>query len=170
MPTIKRAQCVDKKGCAFEVGSCAEGDLLCLTEMYDAFSPVPASQGLPPESPAMRTAWVEGMVANGEGFLAWVEGRVVGHAALMPSPSGDRGELVIFVDMGYRDRGIGSELTKAVIKKARSMGMKSLWLTVEMYNFRAISLYKKFGFVFCNGIECERTMTLDLQEAPDAER
>jgi RimJ/RimL family protein N-acetyltransferase len=155
---------MDKKGCAFEVGSCAEGDLSCLVEMYDAFSPLPASQGLPPESPPVRTAWVEGLVANGEGFLAWVESRVVGHAALMPSPSEDAGEFVIFVDKAYRDRGIGSELTKAAIKKARSLGMKSIWLTVEMYNFRAINLYKKFGFAFCSGIECERTMRLELKK------
>lgn len=163
MSSENRYPCVDKKGCAFEVGSCGEGDLSRLIEMYDGFAPMPASQGLPPQDPHARLAWVKGMVSSGEGFAAFFENRVIGHAVLMPSPSGETGEFVVFVDRAYRARGIGSALTRNVLKRAESRGMKSLWLTVEAYNFRAINLYKKFGFTFCSGIECERIMKLDLQ-------
>ncbi len=42
------------------------------------------------------------------------------------------------------------------------MGLKSIWLTVEALNFRAIKLYKKMGFEFADSGERERTMILEL--------
>jgi len=46
----------------------------------------------------------------------------------------------------YRGMGIGEELTKAVIEKAKTHGAKELSLVVREDNKNAIGLYKKIGF------------------------
>jgi RimJ/RimL family protein N-acetyltransferase len=57
---------------------------------------------------------------------------------------------------------LGTELTAVAVQKARELGLKRLWLTVEAFNFRAIRVYRKVGFQFCDEGERERTMVLGL--------
>jgi ribosomal protein S18 acetylase RimI-like enzyme len=126
--------------------------------MYADFSPKPASQGLPPEDPETCSGWVKGLMEMGENLLAWRAEKVIGHAALVPDPKGDSAEFVIFVHQAYRGLGIGTDLTRASLDRARRRGLKSVWLTVAMSNFIAIKLYRKLGFAYCELDECERTM------------
>jgi len=133
-------------------------DFAHLMEMYATFSPKPASQGLPPQDPEACVRWVRSLLENGENFLAWKEGRVVGHVSLLPDREQKEGEFLIFVDRGQRNRGVGRALTDLALKRAVEMGLRSIWLTVETYNFRAIHLYKRFEFQFCDQGECERKM------------
>jgi putative acetyltransferase len=51
----------------------------------------------------------------------------------------------IAIKKGYRSIGVGSEMMKLLIEKARLMKCKMLRLTVLSTNKRAIGLYKKFG-------------------------
>ncbi len=44
-------------------------------------------------------------------------------------------------------KGLGKELMKEVINKALDLGLVTVWLRVRKYNHRAISLYKRVGFV-----------------------
>ncbi|HDH81975.1 MAG TPA: ribosomal-protein-alanine N-acetyltransferase [Thermoplasmatales archaeon] len=53
--------------------------------------------------------------------------------------------LMICVREGYRNKGIGSELLKHIIKK--SGNVRKVRLEVKMSNKEAIRFYKKYGFV-----------------------
>ena len=158
MVSCERIICRDKSGMEFLIGGCGAGQIPDLLDMYADFSPRPASQGLPPEDPETCSGWVKGLMGMGENLLAWRGEKVIGHAALVPDPKGDSAEFVIFVHQACRGLGIGTELTRAILERARHRGLKSVWLTVSMSNFIAIKLYRKLGFAYCELDECERTM------------
>lgn len=55
-------------------------------------------------------------------------------------------EISMAVDENFRNRGVGSQLLKAMIEKLKEIGYEQISLSVDIVNF-AYSLYKKFGFV-----------------------
>ncbi len=156
---IKR---LDKLGTPFEVGECGDESFFQLIEMYDGFSRTDLTQGLPPPEKKARDLWVEMLLKSAKNFLAWRNGRVIGHSSIIPDMRREDAEFIIFVSQPFRDRGIGSELTILALEKARELGLKKVWLTVEMVNFRAIGLYNKSGFQIVNHAERERIMVLEL--------
>ena len=155
----------DKSGKPFEIStSCAE-DLRALLEMYRTFHPRPASQGLPPEDPEICHHWVKNLFEIGENFIAWAGGAVIGHAVLVPDMKGRSGEFVIFIQQHHRNVGIGTELTRFVLEKSRESGFDSLWLAVNLTNFIAIKLYRKFGFEYQDLDQDERIMGIRLKDS-----
>jgi RimJ/RimL family protein N-acetyltransferase len=158
----QRLSRTDKAGAVFQIGRCGAGDLSCLMSMYHRFSPKPASQGLPPPDLETCQRWINELIQIGENLLAWHEQEVIGHAALIPDVNRGSGEYVIFVHQDYRNRGIGTALTQAILDEARNLGFQSVWLTVAVTNFIAIRLYVKLGFQYCDMDECERTMRITL--------
>jgi len=56
-------------------------------------------------------------------------------------------ELSITVLKEYWGRGVGSHLMEIMIDHSRSVGLRTLTLYVREDNIRAISLYRKYGFV-----------------------
>jgi RimJ/RimL family protein N-acetyltransferase len=155
-------KCTDKKGCAFEIGGVSTDLRADLIEMYDNFSPKAVTQGLPPLEKRLRDQWVDNLLSIGENFGVWKDGKMIGHASLIIDPVRNDGEYLIFVYEEHRNKGLGTALTKMVVDKAGELGLDSIWLTVEALNFRAINLYKKIGFDFCDSGERERTMCLRL--------
>jgi RimJ/RimL family protein N-acetyltransferase len=110
----------------------------------------------------MRDCWVDKLIGLGRNFIVWQHGDVVGHAAVIPDFDRGDGEFIIFVSEPNRNRGLGTALTALAIDVSRAAGLKRLWLTVESFNFRAIRLYRKAGFVFVNQSEREMTMLRTL--------
>ncbi len=154
----------DKAGKPFEIGTgCAE-DFLALLEMYRIFYPKPASQGLPPEDPEICYRWVKNLFEIGKNFLAWAGGAVIGHAVLVPDIKGKSGEFVIFIHQHHRNVGIGTELTRFTLEKSRESGFDSVWLAVNLTNFIAIKLYRKFGFEYKDLDQDERIMSIRLRD------
>ncbi len=162
----KRLRSTDKSGEPFEIGiGCAE-DFSALLEMYRTFYPRPASQGLPPEDPEVCRTWVKNLFQIGNNVLAFRGNAVIGHASLAPDIRGKSGEFVVFVNQHYRNVGIGTELTRFTLEKARELGFDSIWLTVNLMNFVAIKLYRKFGFEFRDMDRDERIMSVELRAEP----
>ena len=154
---------VDKSGKPFEIGmSCAE-DFPSLFEMYRIFSPKPASQGVPPEAPEACHQWLKNLFEIGQNLLAWGGDRVIGHAALVPDIREKSAEFVVFVGQNHRNLGIGTELTRFTLEKSRQLGFDSVWLAVNIYNFIAVKLYKKFGFEYCDRDTSDRIMSIQLK-------
>jgi RimJ/RimL family protein N-acetyltransferase len=162
MSSVERKTIVDKIGQELELRSCSTVDHWALADMYDCFVPKAITQGLPPINAEARFCWVKNLLMNGENFAVWDAGRVVGHSSMIADISAGDAEYLIFVDGRYRNRGLGTELTCIAVDRAREMGLKSIWLTVEALNFKAIKLYKKMGFEFSDSGERERTMILEL--------
>jgi RimJ/RimL family protein N-acetyltransferase len=152
---------MDKTGLFFEIRACATEDIPSLLEMYDEFSPKGKFQGMPPKEKEMRDRWVRGLLKNGENFLAWRDNKVVGHVVVLPDCNKSDAEYLIFAHQSDRGKGIGTALTKTIIKRAKALCIKIIWLTVDAYNFRATRLYKKCGFEFCDtcGSRFERMMS-----------
>jgi ribosomal protein S18 acetylase RimI-like enzyme len=130
--------------------------------MYDSFSPKGESQGLPPPDDDERRRWIEDLICGARNFVAEQDGKVVGHSALLPDFDKGDAEYIIFVSQHCRNRGLGTALTSMAAERARTLGLTRIWLTVESYNFRAIKLYRRAGFVFLDRGERERTMILSL--------
>ena len=163
MTNLERITRADKTGKSFEIGvSCAE-DFPSVLEMYRVFSPKAASQGLPPEDTETCHNWLKNLFKIGENFLAWRGETVIGHAASVPDPNGKSGEFVIFVHQNHRNIGIGTELTRFALEKSGTLGLDSVWLTVNLTNFTAVKLYKKLGFKYCDTDSYERVMGIKLR-------
>jgi GNAT superfamily N-acetyltransferase len=130
-------------------------DIVCLVDMYDTFSPKGKFQGLPPEDKIARMSWINQMIEEGDNFLAWRDGGVIGHAVILPNTQKKNAEYIIFVEQRSRGIGVGTMLTRASIEKAEEIGMNLLWLTVDAYNMRAKRFYKKCGFRFYDNYESQ---------------
>ncbi|MBW2095639.1 MAG: GNAT family N-acetyltransferase [Deltaproteobacteria bacterium] len=150
----------------FEVKEYASEDYPHLLHMYDLFSPKGKFQGMPPGNGEARRKWIQHLTENGQDFLAWEGSRVVGHGVLLPDFNKFDAEYLIFVVQSDRGKGVGTALTRQALKWARLHGIRVVWLTVDTYNFRAIHLYKKFGFNFPEPFDHapERLMILRLGE------
>lgn len=159
----------DKAGKPFEIGFCCAEDFSCLCDMYRTFNPKPASQGLPPEDPEVCQGWIKQLFDIGENLLALRGETVVGHAALVPDTKTKTGEFVIFVDQDHRNLGIGTELTRHTLEKCRQLGLDTVWLSVNVSNFFAVKLYKKFGFEYCDDDKFERMMRIKLRVSNSSE-
>ncbi|MFH0822720.1 MAG: GNAT family N-acetyltransferase [Pseudomonadota bacterium] len=133
-----------------------------LGRMYEEFTPKGSAQGLPPTEQKARSEWVKRLARAGEHFLAWADDQVVGHACLIPDMHLRDAEFLIFVIPLWQNRGIGTRLSASAMAKARELGITIVWLTVAWTNFRAIKVYKKVGFEFCDDIGSERMMVVRL--------
>jgi len=162
MAAIEKIRCVDRFGWHFELAEIDSRGLPDLVEMYGRFSPRAISQGLPPAHDRDLRQWIDKLIAKAMNFVAWQDGQPVGHAAIVHDLDRLDGEYIVFVIQPYRNRGLGSALTALAMDKARAVGLKCVWLTVEAYNFRAIKVYRKAGFRFSDEGERERTMFLGL--------
>ena len=87
---------------------------------------------------------------------------MIGHAALAPDVRDKSAEFVIFVGQNDRNLGIGTELAHFTLEKSRQLGIDEVWLTVNIYNFIAVKLYKKVGFEDCDRDRPERIMYIKL--------
>ncbi len=157
-------RCIDKHGKSFEVKKYRLEDYAALEAMYVTFYPKGKFQGMPPLQDEASRKWINGLLENGENFLAWQDGIIVGHVVVLPDFDKGDAEYLIFVRHPNRGRGIGSELSRAVLQHAKNLGLETIWLIVGATNFRAVGLYRKFGFRFCNSdlSESERKMILKL--------
>ncbi len=157
-------RCIDKHGKWFEVKKYGPEDYAALETMYVTFYPKGKFQGMPPLQDEASRKWIRKLLENGENYLAWQDGIVVGHVVVLSDLDKGDAEYLIFVRHPNRGRGIGSELTRAVLQHAKNLGLDMLWLVVGNTNFPAIGLYRKFGFRFCEPdlAETERKMTLSL--------
>lgn len=83
-------------------------------------------------------------------FGAWDGTEVVGTMLYHREPRATEAHKAhihgVFVEPGYRRRGLGADLLNAVIDAAR-LEVEQLLLTVMAGNARAIALYQRFGFV-----------------------
>ena len=84
------------------------------------------------------------------------------------------GELYIdsiAVSEEFRGHGIAKHLLKAVIERAREMGLPAVGLLVDKGNPRAESLYNKVGFQYVNdsawGGHEMRHLQYQMTECPD---
>ena len=84
-------------------------------------------------------------------IVAEINGNIIGMAGIeamgSKSKMRHRADFGISIDQAYWGLGIGKALTEACIECAREAGYEQLELQVVAENEKAISLYKKVGFI-----------------------
>ena len=82
-------------------------------------------------------------------MVALVDGKLVGWCDIMPTPRPTRahcGVLGIGIARDFRGRGIGRELMRAALERARRTQLTRIELSVRESNRNAIALYQRMGF------------------------
>ena len=80
-------------------------------------------------------------------FLIEYQSEPCGYLALVPNKSENKLMISkIYVDIDYRGLSLGKKLLEFTIKKAKTKGFKTIWLTVNKNNTNAIKWYDKKGF------------------------
>jgi RimJ/RimL family protein N-acetyltransferase len=157
----------DKEGRVFTVRPLLPNDREALESFYAEFEPKRAAQGLPPEGAPRVRRWLDTVLPSGTHLAVEDEGRLVGHAMLMPTDRADVSEYAIFLHQDVRGRGLGTEINRRSAEIARTMQVHRLWLSVEPHNRPAVRSYEKAGFRFRPGTVYapEVEMEMDLQES-----
>jgi len=81
--------------------------------------------------------------------VAEVSGRLEGNASMTRGSYDDsrlHGALGIAISKKHRDRGIGLEMMRTLVRESRKIGLRTLELEVFANNPRAIHVYEKAGF------------------------
>ncbi|MBO8181364.1 MAG: GNAT family N-acetyltransferase [Archaeoglobus sp.] len=160
----KQLEVKDKKGEVYTIRFYVHSkDREKLIEMYETFSPELRCLGLPPTTRTGIEHWIDYLAENGIAFVAERDGRIIGHAVLVPTEDGKEVDVTIFVHQDFQNRGIGQQLMKVAIEFSRQKGYKGMMLVTERTNQRAIHVYKKLGFKVVDPY-FEYDMYLDLRK------
>lgn len=138
----------DREGRVFTVRPYRPADRPTLDAFYAAFEPKRAAQGLPPEGDARLARWLDGVLGGGHHLVVEADGRLVGHAMLMPTGKEGVREYAIFLDESVRGRGMGTQVNRLSVELARALELDRLWLSVEPHNRAAVRSYQKAGYRF----------------------
>lgn len=96
--------------------------------------------------------WFERGKTSGRLYLvARVDGKIVGGASIQPQAHkrSHIAEYGVFIRRGYRNKGLGTLLTRAFIEIAERREYETLQLSVYTTNKRAAHVYKKCGYKEC---------------------
>ena len=138
----------DKEGRVFTVRALLPDDRAALERFYDAFDPKRAAQGLPPDGRERIGRWLDQVLPNGTHLAVERDGRLVGHALLLPTRTQAVSEYAIFMSREVRGQGGGTQVNQRSVELARTMELRGLWLSVEPHNRAALRSYEKAGFRF----------------------
>lgn len=119
-----------------------------LLQMYRSFDPLGLADGLPPRNEDGREVWIDRALQHDINVGAFSPvGDLLGHSFLATSGA-DEAEVAVFVQQGYRQRGIGIALVKAVLRWAEQKGLRRIWARSASENAPGMRLLKRCGFRF----------------------
>ena len=103
----------------------------------------------------LTNKWLE-EIKNGNRlvYIYKIDGEFIGEGALVLDTSDPDYTIPnkrvyvsrMIVKKEYKNRGIGSDILKFLIEKAKEMGFSEMTIGVDKDNLNALHLYKKFGF------------------------
>jgi RimJ/RimL family protein N-acetyltransferase len=121
-------------------------DREALLDMYRSFDLLGAAQGLPPRTEEAREDWVGHILEADYSLGAWNgEGRLMGHVFLAFSDFGEA-ELAVFVHQDFRQRRLGTVLSRRLLEWAKQKNIRRIWALVASDNIPALRLLKRCGF------------------------
>jgi len=101
-------------------------------------------------TPAERRQWLAARGPRHPVIVAEVAGAVVGWGSLTafnPRRAYDFvADFSVYVERGWRGKGVGSRLLTRLIELARELGYHKLVLSAFPWNEGGMALYRKFGF------------------------
>jgi len=101
-------------------------------------------------TPAERLEWLTARGPRHPVLVAVADGAVVGWASLNrfnPRPAYDHvADLSVYIERGWRGRGVGRRLLDGLVEAARGIGYHKLVLAAFPYNAAGMALYERMGF------------------------
>jgi len=101
-------------------------------------------------TPAERLEWLTARGPRHPVLVAVADGAVVGWASLNrfnPRPAYDHvADLSVYIERGWRGRGVGRRLLDGLVAAARGIGYHKLVLAAFPYNAAGMALYERMGF------------------------
>jgi CBS domain-containing protein/RimJ/RimL family protein N-acetyltransferase len=138
--------------------------------MYLTEMPRNSFNGLPPAEDTACGRWLDQMIDKGIHLIAIsFDKGIIGHSALFPMEN-RKCEILVTIVPGYRDRGLGTQLTRCAIEFAYEAGIEKIWLTVDSQNLVARHVYVRCGFEYLSPEPSgELDMSLDLSRYRQSE-
>ncbi len=103
-----------------------------------------------PRTPEERRQWMGARDARHPVVVAVTGGQVVGWGSLNafnPRPAYDNVvDLSVYVERGWRGRGVGRALLQHLLPLARTLGYHKMVLATFPFNEAGVALYQKVGF------------------------
>jgi len=129
----------------------APADLGAITEIYnDAILHTTATFDTQPKTLADQQAWFAQHSARYPVLVAEEEGAVVGWASLTPWSDrcayADTAEISLYVRDGCRGRGLGKQLTAAILAAGRGAGLHTVIACITQGNEASLRLARSCGF------------------------
>ncbi|MFA6919313.1 MAG: GNAT family N-acetyltransferase, partial [Patescibacteria group bacterium] len=84
------------------------------------------------------------ILSNNYHYLILAGDNVIGHISLV-SRRGNWYETAIIIEKKWQGRGFGTEAINVLLKKAKRLGIKKVYLEVRPNNLMAIRAYEKCG-------------------------
>ena len=101
-------------------------------------------------TPEERRQWMAARAARHPVVVAVTDGQVVGWGSLNPfnpRPAYDNVvDLSVYVERGWRGRGVGRTLLQHLLPLARSIGYHKMVLATFPFNEAGVTLYERMGF------------------------
>lgn len=101
-------------------------------------------------TPEERAAWLAARNSRHPVLIAEVAGQAVGWGSLNPfnprKAYDHVADFSLYVERGWRGRGVGGGLLAALIERARGLGYHKLVLAAFPWNAAGMALYQKHGF------------------------
>ena len=101
-------------------------------------------------TPEERAAWLAARNSRHPVLVAEVAGQAVGWGSLNPfnprKAYDHVADFSLYVERGWRGKGVGGGLLAALIERARGLGYHKLVLAAFPWNAAGMALYQKHGF------------------------
>ena len=140
-----------------------EDGVICGPICYDAFSKINAAHNFPCDFPDPEAAiGLFSMIFSSPGFygaVAEVGGRIVG-SNVLDERSVIHGIGPISVDPAVQNRGVGRELMRAVMDRAKKRGAVGIRLVQAAFHNRSLSLYAALGFDVREPLSCVQGLAI----------
>jgi RimJ/RimL family protein N-acetyltransferase len=124
-------------------------DFDSMLAMFDSLSKEALQFGLPPYDRPRLERWVSGL-EGGVLLLALNRAQVVGVAMIFGralTRLKGIGEFVIYIHQDYQGKGLGTFITRQILKEAKRKGFHRVGLGVVADNAAAIKAYVRAGFL-----------------------
>jgi L-amino acid N-acyltransferase YncA len=126
-------------------------DLPMITEIYnDAIIKTVATFDTKLKSIEEQKEWFETHGERHPILVAEIENKVVGWASLSKWSDrcaySDVAEISLYIEEGYRGRGIGKKLTKIILREGKAAGLHTIIARVAEGNAHSIHILEKYGF------------------------
>jgi phosphinothricin acetyltransferase len=134
-----------------EIRKARAEDVPAITEIYnDAIAHTVATFDMEQKTLEEQREWFDGHGERYPILVALLEEEVVGWASLSSWSDrcaySDTVEISVYVQDGFRGRGVGKELTERVLQAGEEVKLHTVLARIESGNAASIHIFEKFGF------------------------